>query len=331
MNKLIMMLSLSLFSFTLAAQGQKADYNIKGDDAMSILDFSEAKVWYQIGVEDQRCDKYSISKLTEIWKVDESMRASMRNVMDRCLKCLNDFSTLNRDTTSIKLLVEYYSEGIGTNKNEDRAKSWQSQLNSIRLSNQAQLRRTGSVAPREKVKMEFFVGYAATLEAPFGLTIGGVGRTVGWYLRFRTNMSFQRANNTFELDSYGEPSIIGGLDDGLPDFSGKEEVDSKVNFYTGTGGLMFKITPSFYLSIGGGYCVREYLLEYQKIGIIEADYDPSGPFWAKSNYLGDSSFSGAAVDIDGTFKIGKSFYGSIGCTIFDFKYISANAGIGVFF
>jgi len=328
MKKLIMMLSLSLISFVLAAQGQNADYNIKGNDAMSILDFSEAKVWYQLGVEDQRCDIYSISKLTHIWKIDESMRASMHSVMERCLKCLNDFSIQNRDTTSIIMLVDYYSEGIGTNKNEDRAEVWKSRLEEVRNQSRITNVETEVKAKREKVKMEFFAGYAATLEAPFGLTFGGVGRTVGWYLRFRTNMSFQSYKQpTFEIDVNGEPSIKGGLNDGLSDFTKR----TKVNAYTATGGLMFKVSPSFYISVGGGYVNREFLAEYNKIGIVEANYDPSGPFWAKSDYLDDSSFSGAAIDLDGTFKIGKTFYFSFGCSMFDFKYISANAGIGVFF
>ena len=328
MKKLIMMLSMSLISFILAAQGQNADYNVKGDDAMDILDLSEAKVWYQLGVEDQRCDKYSISKLTHIWKIDKSMRASMHSVMERCLKCLTDFSIQNKDSASIELLVDYYSEGIGTNINETRAEVWKSRLEEIRNKSLITNGQTEVKAKREKVKMEFFAGYAATLEAPFGLTFGGVGRVVGWYLRFRTNMSFQEYDEPrFALNADGVPSIIGGLNNEITDFTGEKIY----NTYAGTGGLVFKVAPSFYISVGGGYGKREFLAKYNKINIVDANYDPSGPFWAKSGYSNKASFDGAVVDLDGTFKIGKTFYGSLGCTMFDFKYLSANAGIGVFF
>ena len=326
MKKISVMFVLLLMAVVVSAQRQ-TENNRKGDEAMKSLDYSSAKIWYEEGVVSH-CDPYSIDKLTTIWLADSSMHAIMSGVMSRCLACLDGRATQSNDTASVILLIKYYSEGIGTYKNETKADMWKSRLEDIRNPYQAsyaQYAQKDNRVRRDPVKMDIFVGYAATLEAPFGLTVGGVGRNIGWYLRFRSNMSFQSFNKTFEMDGYGEPVIIEGLNDGLPDFSGK----SKTNTYIGTGGIVIKVEPSFYVSVGAGYAKREFLIEYNKIGVVVADYDPTGPFWAK--YAGRTSFDGVAIDLDGTLKMGKSFYGSLGFSVLDFNYISANVGFGVFF
>jgi hypothetical protein len=311
------MFVLLLTACVVTAQRQ-TEYNRKGDEAMKILDYSSAKIWYEEGVVSN-CDPYSISQLTKIWlATEESMHLTMRSIMGKCLSCLDERATQYKDTTSIKMLIFYYTEGIGTYENETKAEMWTSQLDAIR--NPYSVQGGNSLKlPREKVKMQFFAGYSATWEAPFGLTVGGVGRTVGWYLRFRTNLSFQDYTATCDEKF----NIIEGLDGGLPDFSGNK----KSNSWVGTGGLVIKAAPSFYISAGAGYCSREVLYQFEKIGITEAN--PEGTFWAKCN--GDTSFSGLALDLDGTFRIGKVLYGSLGCSVLNFKYMSANAGIGVFF
>ena len=333
MKKISMILVLLFTTLIVTAQRQwQTENNRKGDEAMKSLDYSSAKIWYEYEVV-LNCNPYSINQLKKIWLADPSMHTSMRSVMNQCLECLEKSATQDKDTTSISNLIVYYSEGIGTNKDEAKAEMWAAKLDEIIGQTQTTYVQREVKPQREKVKMEFFAGFAATYEAPFGVTVGGVGRVVGWYLRFRTNMSFQNYDNpTFNLDDSGEPSIIGehngSLPDGsLPHFTGKK----KYNTYTGTGGLVFKITPSFYLSVGGGIGKKEFLTEYHKIDNVVIDNSPSGSFWAKSGYDDKTSFDGPVVELDGTFKIGKSFYGSLGCTMFDFKYISANAGLGVFF
>ena len=333
MKKISMILVLLFTTLIVTAQRQwQTENNRKGDEAMKSLDYSSAKIWYEYEVV-LNCNPYSINQLKKIWLADPSMHTSMRSVMNQCLECLEKSATQDNDTTSISNLVVYYSEGIGTDKDEAKADIWASKLEEISRQSQATYVQREVKPPREKVKMEFFVGYSATYEAPFGLTFGGVGRVVGWYLRFRTNMSFQSYDEPkFELvesdvPNVYEPSIIGGLDGNLADFTGNK----KYNTYAATGGLVFKVAPSFYLSVGGGIGKKEFLAEYHKIDNVVADNSPSGSFWAKSGYDDKTSFDGPVVELDGTFKIGKSFYGSLGCTMFDFKYISANAGIGVFF
>ena len=313
-NGIILILMFSACFATAQRQTEKLEYNISGDEAMNELDFSLAQAFYQRGM--PHCDMYSIEKLTVIWQVDSSMHTIMNPVMERCLNCLED-NAAQRDTLSMRLLVTYYTKGIGTEPNNRRAEFWEQRLETIRNPYPRPAGQIEKKPPREK--MRFFAGYAATFEAPFGLTAGGVGRTIGWYLRFRSNLSFQ--NYTEECDGTG--IIIGGLKDALPNPLNIKNIST----FIGTGGIMIKADPSIYISVGAGYCSREVVYKFRKIDEISAE--PQGEFWAK--YNGESSFQGIALDLDGNFRIGKTFYGSLGCSLLNLKYISANAGIGVFF
>ncbi len=317
MKKTSILFVLLLLTLTGAAQRQ-TEYNRKGDDALRNLDYSSAKIWYEEGVVSN-CDSYSISQLTSIWLAEESMHASMRSVMSKCLGCLEDRATRDRDTTSMRMLIKYYDEGIGIYRDEAKVEFWQTQLDTYRNPYQDQSARKIKQS-REKVKMKFFAGYSGSYYAPFGFTVGGVGR-VGWYLRFRTNLSFQ--DYTATCDKNGD-IVDGSLGSSLPNPLNNK----KNNMLIATGGFMFRAAPSFYISVGGGYCKRESLYEYEKINSVA--YESEGTFWAKSNDK-SISFDGVALDLDGTFRIGKKIYGSIGCSLLNFENISANAGVGVFF
>lgn len=319
MKKINIILVLLLAPLIVAAQRQTG-YNQKGDEAMRNLDYSSAKIWYEEGVVSN-CDIYSIIQLTAIWRDDSAMHSSMRSVMSKCMKCLDERADRDRDTTSMKMLIMYYTEGIGTYKNETKAEMWTSKLETVRDPNPAYTRKSAKKTTRHKEKMQFFAGYSGSYYSPFGLTFGGVGQTVGWYLRYRTNMSFQDYTETCDKDG----NIVGGLEGAFPrPLSDKPD---KINAWAATGGVMFKVAPSFYLSVGAGYCQREAIYRIEKIGRPEAVSLES--FWAKCN--DKTSFDGVALDLDGTFRFGKRFYGSIGCSMLKFKYASANVGIGVFF
>jgi hypothetical protein len=134
----------------------------------------------------------------------------------------------------------------------------------------------------------------------------------------RSNLSFQ--DYTEVCDAEGR---VDGLNNAFPNPLNIK----KVNTHIGTGGLVVKVDPSFYISAGAGYCSREVLYKFNKISAFDVKHE--GTFWAK--YNGESSFEGVVFDLDGTFKIGSTFYGSLGCSLLNFKYLSANAGIGVFF
>jgi hypothetical protein len=293
---------------------RQTEYNRQGDEAMKRLDYSAAKIWYEEGISS--CNPHSIDQLTSIWLADASMRMSMRNVMSRCLDCLADRATDFNDTTSMKKLIQYYTEGIGTDKNQAKVDFWTSQLTLLQKASGTK-EKTG-IPPRKKIKMKFFAGYSGSYHAPYGLTVGSVGR-FGWYLRYRTNFSFQKytANsNNGRLTGTSYDHLLSG-------WTGRE----KTNAWMATGGLIVMATPSFYISAGGGYCNRERLKEFHTVDRTEAE--PRGDVWAKNSEKG--TFNGLALDVDGTFRIGKVFYGSLGCTVLDLKYISGNAGIGVFF
>ena len=315
-NCIILLLLFTVF--VAAAQNQIDEYIKKGDEAMKNLEYSKAFMFYG-EVFNLECNTHSIDRLITIWIAQDSLRASMDYVMRKCLTCLEEEAKLN-DTTSMNLLVTYYSEGIGAMKNEAMAEYWKERLDEVRTPNRDETRPINVRPPREKVKMQFFAGYAANYLAPVGLTVGGVGNSVGWYLRFRTNLSFQDYSE--ECDDAG--NISGGLNGGrsLPErLPGK-----KTNALIGTGGIMVKVDQAFYLSAGIGYCSREVIYQFQSIGVTESY--PEGDFWAKKT---STAISGVAFDLDGTFRIGKSFYGAVGVSSLNFKYVYANAGFGVFF
>jgi hypothetical protein len=316
--KRTMMMVVLLFATLVVTAQSWTEYNRLGDEAMERLDYSIAKIYYEEGIPN--CDPYSIDKLTSIWLADESMRTTMRNVMSRCLECLTNRANEFRDTASMKKLILYYTEGIGVYKNETRVAYWEEQLDLLR--NVSTTNMTTNKPPREKVKMKFFAGYSASYYAPYGLTVGGVGRTVGWYLRFRTNMSFQNYAAIYEQKDEVERLI--GSDDIYPE----PTLDYRDNLWMGTGGIIIKAIPSFYISAGVGYLNWERLYEVNKISVIDAENQ--GTIWAKVDDKKES-YSGWALDLDATFRMGKVLYGSLGCSVLNFEFASANAGIGVFF
>ena len=310
---------LLLFTVLVAAAQDSIDENIKkGDEAMKNLDYYIALMQFGEVINSQ-CNTHSIDQLKKIWIAQELLQTSMGDLMKKCLNCL-DTNAKSNDTISIKLLVDFYTEGIGTSKNEVMAEYWKERLTDIRNPNRVQYGQKGIDTPRGKAKMEFFAGYSANSLAPVGLTVGGVGRAVGWYLRFRTNLSFQ--GYTEECDDEGK--IFGGLnnDRSLPERLGGK----KTNMLIGTGGIIVKVDPAFFLSAGVGYCSREELYRFQSIGVV--DSNPEGDFWAKRT---SKSFSGVAFDLDGTFRIGKQFYGTVGVSLLNLEYVYPNAGIGLFF
>ena len=310
-----------LLCFTVfVAVGQDVNDNIiKGDEAMKNLDYISAKIYYE-DVVFTYCDMYAIKQLTAIWLADETIRTSMINVMKVCFNCLENNAGKLRDTTSIQMLITYYTQGIGIKKNETMAESWRQRLDDIQNPYIATNGQYGIRPSRKKEKTQFFAGYSASFYAPVGLTVGGIGRSVGWYLRFRSNLSFQ--DYTAVCDKAG--IILEGLDNGFHETT----KDKKANTYIGTGGIMVKAAPSFFISAGAGYCSRDVLYKFKKIGATETEAE--GEFWAKCDDK-TTSISGVALDLDGSFGISKKCYGSIGFSVLNFKYLSANAGIGIFF
>lgn len=323
MKKVILWNLLILFPFCAKAQRQ-TEYNQKGDAAMQRMDYQDALMWYEEGV--SYCDPYSISQLTAIWKADKTTHVSMEPVMSKCLNCLNN-SAVSKDSLAIKKLILFYTEGIGTSKQEVSANYWREQLELLRTPSQAELFRP----KRPKEKMKFFAGYSFTPAAPFGIQIGGVG-TIGWYLRARSNLSF-----SFHPDAPGcengldGKGIIPSLDEQketyhfLPEGT-TELAHGKESLVIGTAGVVFKAFSNIYLSAGVGYAKYDLIYEYEKIDKVTAETMPETRGWARHR----DSYEGVAIDLDATGVFGKRFYGTLGCSILNFSYIYPSIGVGVF-
>lgn len=307
-----MLLPLSLFA------QQQTEYNRKGDEAMARKDYSDAKIWYEEGV--SYCDSYSVNQLTKIWLLNERMRPSMRSLMNKCLNCLNVKGT-EQDTTAMRQLVLYYKEGIGTPASEELSEYWTDKLAKARriaaqVSNEEY---TDGSQYRQKEKMHYFVGYQYSIEAPYGLTFGGVKNKLGWYVRFRTNMSFE--NHSAECNSQNGGTLLGDNSEDIYYFTNQK----KKNSYALTAGMLFKCAEWLYTSVGLGYGERSILYEYRLVDKQTAADKNSA--WAK--HL-DASYSGVTADLDFIFRFGALYF-SAGCNTINFKYADLNVGIGMFF
>lgn len=293
---------------SVASGQQQTEYNIKGDAAMERADYTDAKMWYEEGV--AYCDLYSIDKITDIWRSNPEMRVSMRSLVNKCFNCLTTKSAEN-DTTAIRTLIHYHKEGIGVPNNKTLASYWTQRL--------AQLSRYSDIsnlyeqpALKKERQMDFFIGYNYSIEAPFGLTFGAVGKRMGWYMRLKSNFSFAKSdkeNNDFTL---------------TPNISDLYKFDKdKVNSHAGSAGFIYKWTDAFHTSVGVGYGVRDLLWHYSVYS--EGTIQSEG--WSKNK---DSSNEGVLAEVDLIWSFGKMFV-SAGCYTVNFKYVDLNAGIGVYF
>ena len=312
MKKLII-LSLLFLPFALQAQSF-TEYNRKGDEAMARNDFRDAKIWYEEGVSN--CNSYSIDKLTDIWMQDESMRVSMQTVMSKCFDCLND-QAFAKNQRAIEKIIIFYSEGIGTVKNEDSANNWKEQLE--------QLRRpvTDIYIPQEsKENMKFFAGYHASLIAPFGIQVGGLGKSVGWYVRLHSNFTFQSTPYDCEIDKI-ELKIQQFDDKDFYRATGR----TKSTYMMGSVGIMVKTVSTFYVSAGVGFWDRKFSREFIRVDDSGTD-QPASTGWARDK---DNSMNGITINLDGTYVFSERFYGTMGASLMSFKYVYPSIGVGIFF
>lgn len=295
---------------------QKTEYNRKGDEAMKRLDYSDARMWYEEGV--AQCDPYSITQLTKIWQKNDNMRISMRSLMNKCQNCLN-VKANEGDTIAISQLIVYYQEGIGTPRSEELASFWKDRLETLRKPKEPfkETVPVSEIPVKVRTPMKFYIGYSYSIEAPYGLTIGGVGYRVGWYARFKTNMSF----NNYNGECRGKGELVTPPSDASFNFTNAQ----KVNCYAVTAGVTVKCISWLYTTIGLGYGKRDLLCEYVTTDLNNSNIHTS--FWCKNI---DYSYTGLAADLDIMVKLGPVFI-SAGCNTLNFKYIDLNAGLGVFF
>jgi len=304
--KKIWTLLLFVLIASIASGQQQTEYNRKGDAAMMRSDYRDAKMWYEEGV--SYCNTYSIEKLTEIWHKSEEMHPSMRSLMSKCLDCLTAKGAEN-DTTAIKMLVVYYKEGIGTLQSNNLASYWEQRIQTLSGRNTAEQSYPTNHS-------HFFIGYNYSTVAPVGLTIGRMGQHLGWYVRLKSNFSFE--SSTAECNNQ---EVIN-----FPDANSYYKFDKKkVNSHSGTAGVLIKCTPSIYTSVGLGYSTRDLLWHYTSYS--HSNDNRNNSEWCKNT---EASYNGLVMEADVMFKFGSMFVSAGGGTT-SFKYVDLNAGIGVFF
>jgi hypothetical protein len=308
-----------LLPFWVNAQAQ-TEYNRKGDEAFKIKDYRTALLWYEEGVSN--CDRYSIDQLTSIYMAEPAMQISMRVVMGRCFTCLNNQAMSNRDTLAIKKLIDYYSVGIGVQKNEAAANNLKEQLD--------QLRTPVTVVippPIPKDRMQFWVGYHASMIAPVGVQVGGMGKSIGWYVRFHSNLIFQDTQYNGEvIRQSGEQNVLRIRQLDAENTMYRVTGNVKESCLMGSVGIMYKALPAIHVSAGVGYWDRKYTREFIHVNDKGSDIPPSG--WVKDD---KSSINGITIDLDGTYIFSGKFYGTIGGSLLSFKYIYPTIGVGVIF
>ncbi|MDR0758149.1 MAG: hypothetical protein LBF85_09930 [Tannerella sp.] len=315
MRKIIVVCML-LLPLGVYAQRQ-AEYNRRGDEAMEKKDYRDAKMWYEEGV--AYCDLYSIDQLTKIWRVDETMHLSMRTAMAKCLNCLNELA-LENDTVAMNRLIVFYAEGIGTVRSESSAGYWINQLEQARQSY------TAAMLPvrAEKEKMNFFVGYHFSPIAPFGIQFGGFNSKLGWYLRLRSDFSFQNESGRMRRVHVGDKEIP-ELESVQFEFAQYAEEHKYNAAMMGSVGMTVKTFSGVYLSVGAGYWQRDLL---QKFNSLDDEGNKLSDFWVKDM---DKSKKGVLAEVDAMVLAGKRFYGTAGCSVLNFRNVYPNIGIGIYF
>jgi hypothetical protein len=294
---------------------QQTEYNRKGDEAMKLLDYSDARLFYGEGMPG--CDMYSIRQLTTIWVANEQMRTSMYNLMNQCMSCLRVKATEN-DTTAISSLIFYYTEGIGTPKSDELAAYWAERLHELRQPAAAEP--IAALPETLRLPIRFFAGYTYSVFAPVGVTMGGVGKRFGGYLRFKTNLSFQ-----------SNAKFTGNAPGGIPEETLLKAVDKKYNAYAVTGGLVMRYQP-FSFSLGLGYWRRDEVYRYEEVDDLG---NGKGIYsWYEK---ADAPYKGIALEVDGMMEFGR-LYVTAGSNLMNFKdgnklkfNNDVNVGIGVFF
>ena len=168
----------------------------------------------------------------------------------------------------------------------------------------------------EKIKKKFFLAFSGNTSAPFGLSIGQIGK-IGWYITARTNQNFNLSSsyecNNEQITNYSAETYYS--------FDG----ESKIVRFSLTAGLTYQAGKNVYFYAGGGYGTKDLLWH-----INEYDYDDdskTGDDYAKNtNY----SYSGIETEAGIIINTG-SFFFSAGASSQSFKRLDGNFSIGLTF
>lgn len=337
MKKILLVLSIILlFPIQSLLAQNDTDYNRKGDQALLNQDYLEARMWYSEGVD--KCDKYSIHQLIELWKSQPSMRISMRTIMSKCFNCLEGQS-LAGDTDAMILLSECYKKGIGSNEDSIKSDYWNrkafglptqisiidpSVLDSIKELNINSFTKEDTTSKPTKTpsvkKIDYFASYTFSPTMPIGIMLGGISRTspLGFYINAKANLKSQ--STSYEIDNEGD--MINYTIEGT--YYNYSDNYKRGNLMF-TAGPLIRIYDKIYGSIGAGYGKRDLFLQANEFN--DSTGELINKYWCKST---DGSYSGLAIEIGGIYKY-NHFIFSAGCNTIKFKDLDMYVGIGYSF
>jgi len=292
----------SIFSITfLNVKAQS--YNVQGDLASGKKDYQNARIWYSEGLAN--CDMYSIRKLTDIWKEQPEMRASMRLSMRKSYNCLATLAE-RQDQEAMLLISDYYKLGIGIGIDSVRAEYWLKEYGkSLGLSVDAPPLDTTKVVdslnvkpvmisnvPRKSIlsnRFYSFLAYTYSRFEPVGATLGFYDK-FGFYLSYRTNLN--NVNYDYTCNNTNVPEI--GIENPLYQFAGE-----KWECNMAMGGIFIPVYDrKLFLSVGGGYAERLYFREIVSLS-NQSFKNGEKNAWC---YNKEASYKGWVAEIGGMWK-----------------------------
>ena len=304
------------FIFIIASLNVRAqDYNIQGDLALERKDYQDARTWYSEGLEN--CDRYSIRRLTDIWKEQPEIRASMRLSMWKCYSCLASLAE-RQDQEAMFLISDYYKMGISIASDSVKAEYWLKEyVKSLGISVDLPTFDTLDIAEPQAVaaktqgknllsnRFYSFLAYSYSRFEPVGGTLGFYNK-FGFYLSYRTDLN--KEDYVYTGNNAKVPEI--GVEN--PPYRFARE---KWKCDMATGGVFIPVHDrKIFVSLGGGYARRQYFREI---------VSPSGEVFEKNGktsawcYNTEASYKGWTVEIGILLKWKRLvFFGGVNSTKF---------------
>jgi len=282
------------------------DHNVEGDLALGKKDYQSARSLYSEGLGS--CNLYSIQKLTDIWKEQSQMRASMRLAMWRSYNCLVSLAEQHNQDAML-LISEYYKRGIGIEIDSVRAEYWLNEygrsiglpvrtlpIDTVRIIDSLNVNPIViPKAPRKSIlsdRFYSFFAYTYSLFEPVGATIGFYDK-FGFYLSYRTDLN--SGDYIYTCNNKEVPDI--GVENPRYEFARERWKCDMV-----MGGVFIPLYDrKFFLSVGGGYAERNYFREIVSVSESNQPFDRNRQTsaWCLNT---EASYKGWVAEIGGMWK-----------------------------
>ena len=297
-------------------------YNYQGDQALQREDYQMARSLYSEGLDS--CDRYSITKLVEIWVNQPEMRESMQLPMRKSFNCMQTIVE-TQDPDMMRLFSDFYKYGIGTSQDSTLYNYWYNEWRSLFITKLNIAPEDSSAIatkiPRKSLfsnRFYSFMAYTYSPTMPYGLTAGIFFDKLGGYVSYRND--FKSVNAAYDCDNKNVP----GIDIENPPYEFKRE---KWRSQMITGGLLYPlIRNKLFVSLGGGYGKRDY---YREIESTTSQYLPTGNKneWCHNT---EASYEGLTLETGGMF-VWKRLVLLGGVNSTQFKDLDFYIGLGIAF